>query len=476
MGRKSRIYMVYFSEVNPIGFGPYQKYHPDVKVPGCQEILNMIKNETRDAEFVGGDSPTSPEDAVAYVKEHKNDLDGVLVFSGEYSSIPEELISAGIPIVAVARPLQVCSTQPFDNFKGSRVLTASLPAHPDKNLEVYQKRIRDIAKKINTITILAKMRDLKILAITDKPPLGYFEPIHNQIKTTRQEYDEVFIQNLGETFGAAIVTIPQQELFDRIKGANDKKAEEIAKKWIDSALALRGTNESEVKKSARLYVAMKELMETYECNAITTEGFGWPPIGFQKAVELGLPSQGMPTTQFCTDGIAAASETLIDCLIVQQMGLYLNGSAGLLGDYSIDPFIDTAIVAHCEGTLAPFGDGRRSPYTIRNLPFNEEYTGGACAQIYHPINETVTAAKISIYQKKIAVFTGETVSGEDLFQYWDEMLGRSKVAIKTDAKTLLENVRWDYFGHHRVVLFGDHRQQFINIARLIGYDVVEEDK
>jgi len=37
-------------------------------------------------------------------------------------------------------------------------------------------------------------------------------------------------------------------------------------------------------------------------------------------------------------------------LITQQLGLYITGSTGLLGDYSIDPIINTAIVAHCEGT------------------------------------------------------------------------------------------------------------------------------
>jgi len=60
--------------------------------------------------------------------------------------------------------------------------------------------------------------------------------------------------------------------------------------------------------------------------------------------------------------------------------------------------------------------------------------------------------------------------------YWDDILGRNKVAIRANAKALFENVDWKSFAHHRVVLFGNYRQEFKDLAKLIGYEVVEEDK
>jgi len=212
-------------------------------------------------------------------------------------------------------------------------------------------------------------------------------------------------------------------------------------------------------------------MDENDCAAITTEGFGWPPLGYDAG-----PSAGLPISQFLTDGIAAATETLTDCLITQQLGLYITGSGGLLGDYNIDPFNNTAIVCHCEGTFKPYGDERRSPYIIRNLPFVAENTGGACVQTNYPIGETVTVAKIGMYKKKLSIFTGETVSGEEIFPYWDDILGRNKVILKTDAKALLENVDWKTFGNHRAVFFGDYRQEFKDLAKLIGFEVVEKDR
>ena len=102
--------------------------------------------------------------------------------------------------------------------------------------------------------------------------------------------------------------------------------------------------------------------------------------------------------------------------------------------------------------------------------------GGACAEIHYPIGETVTVVKISTYKQKLSVFTGETVSGEELFPYWEDILGRNKIAVKTDAKTLLENVDWRSFGNHRAAFFGDYRQEFKDLAKLIGYETVEKDR
>jgi hypothetical protein len=475
MAKKTQIYTIFLSHGHPIGFEAYRRYHPHVPVPENHEIMASIRQASQDVEFVGKTDPISVQEAISLVREQAQDLDGLLVFEPP----PEELISLGLPMVAVSRPLggqEGCTTVPFHAYKGSKVVTSFLPAHRDQDPQVYVQRIEDIASKIGLIDTISKMADLRVLVVTDLPPLGYFEPRPGQVETTREEYDETYVDHLKDTFGAEIVAVPQKELFERVKAARQDQAEKIAEKWIEQALALRGTNESEVLSSAKLYLGMKELMEEYGCTAVTTEGFGWPPVGYQKATEQGVPSQGLPTTQFCTEGIAAASETLIDCLITQQLALHMTGSTGLFGDYTIDPFNDTVIVAHCEGTLKPYGDERVCPYIIRNLPFVKENTGGACAEIHYPLDQEVTVAKISMYKKRLSLFTGRTVSGEELFPYWADILGRNKVAIRSETQTLFENVDWPSFGNHRTVFFGDHRQRFKDLAKLIRYDVVEKDK
>jgi hypothetical protein len=471
-GKQTKIHVVFLSPGHPVGFEAYRRYHPDIKIMENQDVLDTIKGQCAGIAFSGKAVPVKTQDAVQDIAAGKKDLDGLLVFGAP----PDELIGLGLPMVAVARPLEQCPTLPFHAYKQSKVATSTLPVHCDKDPKVYASRIADIVGKINLIDSISRMKGQRILVITDLPPLGYFEPIELQIDTTRKEYETTYVDNLKAVLGIQLVTIPQEELFEKIRNADVQQSEKVARKWIKEAVAVRGTNEAEVVKSAKLYLSMKELMATHDCQAITTEGFGWPPFGFQKAVEKDLPSQGMPTSQLLTDGIPAASETLLDCLITQQFALYITGSAGLLGDYNIDPLNNTAIVCHCEGSIKPYADDRRSPYIIRNLPFVEENKGGVCAEIQYPIGEPITVAKLSVYKKKMSLFTGETVSGEELFPYWADILGRNKVAVRTDAKALLENVDWTVFGHHRTAFYGDHRQEFKDLAKLIGFEVIEKDR
>jgi len=479
---KTRVYVAFlrgdspglFS--SPPGFDAYRRMHADAPVMTNDDILARLRDECARVELVGTGEPLTAEEAIREVHRQKADLEGLLVFAAPHHEIPDALLQP-LPTIAVEPLLGWCPTVPFHAFKGRKVLTSCLPVrYRDKDPQVYARRIADITGKLRLIDAVSRMRRLRVLVVTDLPPLGYFEPMNEQLDSTRHAYEQVYVENLREVFGAELVAVPQQRLFEKVASASEADAQEIAEEWIRGAVALRGSNESEVLKSAKLYLAMKDLMNETGCQAITTEGFGWPPLGYDEANTKGIASQGLSTSQLLTDGIAAASETLVDCLLTQQLGLWITGSAGLLGDYSIDFATDTAILAHCEGTFRPYADDRRTPYTIRNLPMVEENTGGACAQPHYPIGETVTVAKLSMYRKRLSLFSGETVSGEDLFPYWADILGRSKVAVRTDAKALLENVDWETYGNHRVVLFGDHRQQLKEMAKLIGFEVFEKDR
>ena len=50
------------------------------------------------------------------------------------------------------------------------------------------------------------------------------------------------------------------------------------------------------------------------------------------------------------------------------------------------------------------------------------------------------------------------------------------MAIRTDTEALLKNIDWKMFGHHRVVFYGDYRKEAGDLATLLGFELVEEDK
>jgi len=466
----TRIYTAFSSS----GLGAYAQtfplHHPDIKVMSNEEILDAIRARCDGVEFVGSTQVESPAYTIANVLAQKPNLDGLLYFG----HLPPELIDTGLPTVAVY-PLWGQWQELYQPYHGKRILTATLPVIADSSPSVFASRLEGIANKIRLLQMVGRLKDLRILCITDNPILGEYEPTtYETAREGRPEYQSRYLQNLA-SLGSSIIVRPQAEMVTRLEAAPDAEAAEVARQWVAGAEGIKGTNEAEIRKSARLYLAMKEMMGLYGANAITTEGYD-----ISRLYAGGpIPSQGLPSSQFCTDGVVATSETLVDSLLTQQLGLWMIGSTGFNGDYIVDTDNDKVYIGHCECTFDPLGNGQRVPYVIRNIPswpVDQQEKGGACVQVRLPTDGTVTLAKISVHDKRLVVFTGKAVDGGQLFPGWDDILCRTKLAIDVDARVVFANLDWWTFGQHRVVFYGDYRQRFKDLATVLGYEAVEDDR
>jgi hypothetical protein len=471
MSEALRLYTV-FTSSGPFGStGTYSFHHPEQKVLTNEELLGEISRRCEGVEFVGTTDIEKREYVLANVRARRHSLDGVLYFGAP----PRELTELDIPVIAI-HPLWSQWQYPFDAYRGKRVLTATLPIIPDTSPETFSARLDGIAGQVRLLQLAARLKGLRILCVTDVPALGRYEPMPAQTaQEGRETYERNYLANLA-ALGAEIIVRPQDEMVSKMQAVPETKAQDIAKRWIAEAEGVKGTNEAEIRKSAALYLTMKSMMQEYGANAVTTEGYGV----FMQYPGGPIPSQGLPSSQLCTEGVVATSETLVDSLVTQQLGFWLTGFAGLNGDYVVDAENGKAYVMHCECPFNPYGDERRAPYVIRNLPqwpIDKPETGGACAQVKLPDdNAIVTVAKFSVHDRKLSLFTGRTVPGTRLFPHWDDILCRTKLAIDTDAEALLANLDWATFGNHRVVFYGDHRKEFKNLGTLLGYEVVEKDK
>lgn len=97
-------------------------------------------------------------------------------------------------------------------------------------------------------------------------------------------------------------------------------------------------------------------------------------------------------------------------------------------------------------------------------------------QVNLPEDEPVTVAKLSVHDKKMTMFSGQTVDGERLFPGWNEIPCRTKVAIDVDAQRLFQHLDWTTFDVHRVVFYGRHQQTFADLAKLLNYELIVEDQ
>ena len=178
-------------------------------------------------------------------------------------------------------------------------------------------------------------------------------------------------------------------------------------------------------------------------------------------------------------------EGLVNSAITEMFSIYATGNPSFVGDVvGVDRVNDTVTFAHCQCPINPHGNDR-TPYIIRSHALQKENkmlphdypeagsTPGAAVQVELPTDETVTAVKFSIYDRKIAVSTGVSVSGRGLYKGFDDILCRTKLVMKTDSDAFEKNYDTVTFGVHRNIIYGDHRARMRDLAALIGFDVVE---
>ena len=79
--------------------------------------------------------------------------------------------------------------------------------------------------------------------------------------------------------------------------------------------------------------------------------------------------------------------------------------------------------------------------------------------------------------KKIGLHTGKTADGHSLYKDFDGIMCRTKLVVKVDdAKKIQKHFSPDEYGIHRAGTLGDLRETIKDLATLIGYEVIEEDR
>ena len=58
----------------------YSFYHPDVEIPDNEDILEMLKEKCKEAEFLGETKRTPIQEVMKNIKHQKEQLDGLICF------------------------------------------------------------------------------------------------------------------------------------------------------------------------------------------------------------------------------------------------------------------------------------------------------------------------------------------------------------------------------------------------------------
>jgi hypothetical protein len=454
--------------------------------PRKGEIIGKLQSELDDVEFVGLDelsgigSTGGREKAYQNIRRMGGGIDGILVFGGY---LDQELTSFGLPVIMVRSLLGVGDWEKgiLSFYKGRKVLTACLSDF-DISSPASTSRFNDLLDKIKLISALRKMKNSRLLVVQEPEIFGSYDILGMDFHSPLPEdYNDVYSENLKK-MGLEVTHASLIELNEEIGEVDESEAEKIAIIWINEAKEVRETNREEVLKAARMYLGIERLMKKHGANGIAVRSL----VPWVRGITNVTPC--LANTELNKQFRVGVCEGLVNSAITEMFGFYTTGRPSFVGDViGIDRINDTLIFAHCQCPINPHGSDR-VPYVIRSHALQKENemlpddypeagpTLSAVVQVELPAGEIVTAVKFSAYDKKIAVSTGLSVSGEKLYRDFENILCRTKLVMKTNTEAFERNYDTVTFGVHRNIIYGDYRQKFKDLATLIGFDIVEEDR
>jgi hypothetical protein len=265
---------------------------------------------------------------------------------------------------------------------------------------------------------------------------------------------------ITSTLGTKIVPIDYKQLDLAYKKADQSQASEYAERWIRQAAAVEPPAE-EVRRSAAMYIGMRDLMKQHNARAVAINCLG----GFYGGHMAAYPCLGF--SQLNSDGFVGACEAdMKSTLTMLAMG-YLVGRPGYISDPVIDTSKNQIIYAHCVAMTRVDGPkGLANPFQIRT---HSEDRKGASMRSLLPLGRMTTTLQFDPARKAILLHQGKSVANID-----DDRACRTKLAVEVKGSIDKLMSFWDQWGWHRVTFYGDLKHPVQTLAASLGYKVIEE--
>lgn len=456
------------------------------------DLLKKIQSEFDNIDFIKRDlteSGLSLESAFEELENSKDSFDGVLIIGtlNDY-----RLAFTGLPTIVVynlwewdKNPYKLFATGKEEDcvltggpeYKNSRIITAQLDRRRICDPAKSQAMFNDLIDKIKLIQAIKRLKETRILSVSPYPYIAQVDYQGDINKHMPEDYNETYIRELKKSLGVEIVRLGPEEFYEAYRESSEIEAEKIAEKWIKEAAGVKAAK-SEIIRTARAYLAFDALREKYNCNAVSTHMRSLTGSG--KVEDRFWPGLGLECG-FKTRGIQAVCQDYPNILIAELVAYFINGRPSMLGDLMIDTENNVDILTHCGAPINPFGDDRRMPYIIRThaeSPVRNTLDPGSSTglQVEWPVGEPVTIWKFYVLHKKIGLHTGRIVDGHALYKNLDDIMCRTKLIAEVDARNVQKHYFADAYGIHRAATIGDLRKKLKDFAKLIGYEVMEEDR
>ncbi|RLI47848.1 MAG: hypothetical protein DRO73_10875 [Candidatus Thorarchaeota archaeon] len=445
---KSKLAVIFLGKPDGVAGWPYAQLNCSNR---AEALLRPIRKAFPDVDFRESMVDSAETASCAAKMLTEQEIDGVVIWAlasyhHDYST--EQLVSSGRPTILVSDLYggDLLFLEVWDAAK-----RAKAPAIP-----ISSSGTDELMHAINLMMVIHSLRDKKILVVEKS------HRADDQSHFWRRSYD-AYLKAAKERLGLDVLIIAPLELQDRYRSVDLAQAKRLAAQWTNDSLGIGDVDQVEIINAARLYLAMSDLIAREDAAGITIDCLEL----FYSGALPAYPCLGF--FQLNSEGNLGVCEADLEATITQLLGQRLTGRPGFISDPVIDTGSSQIIYAHCVSHNCPLGrNGPCVPYKIRT---HAEDRKGASVQVFLPPGYPLTTVKLNLLAGKLAIHSAESIGNVE-----EERACRTKLAAHAHTDQILRN--WDFqtFGWHRVTFYGEFRSDFLDLASLLGLEVVEEDR
>lgn len=433
---KAKIYVFYSG-----GAGAWPK--PEFDAPAARAkydaYVSQVAARFPEVEFVGRQALDGGQEPIQRIKE--SGAEGILcVKMGP--SMPTWALATGLPLAIYDAPFSIHEWILIQEQRRAGKPIVHLPS----------RDLKEIDFAVSLLKTAAQMRKSKILMVSALPG-------------KRQE-------TIKSKFGCEVIPITTPQAVETHQKVDAKLGAELAERlFLKTATKVVEPSREEIVKSAKMYVAMRQMLAQHQAHAITINCLGGIPIQI-----LGYPCLGF--AQLLDEGRPGVCEADLDSALTMLLFQYAVDKPGFITDPLFDLSKNAVIHAHCVSPRRMDGpQAEPHPYNIRT---HRDDNRGASAEVAMRVGQKITCAKI-VNDDAILTSTGKIIEGK--VPDFDDAGCRTQITVEVDgsAEKMLENFSKDITHArdmrtllHRVVFYGDHTRMVHHLSHLMGFKVIPE--
>jgi len=428
---KTRIYYLFSAKPKGLEGWPFHEYDHVKRARSFEKRFQRIN----DVEWIGGDIIEKNEDILA-IKDRLNDADGLVIIALTSPSAGLRMLNEA----GITTPTLLFN----DLFCGDCGFLAFQQQAREDDMRLVSLSSADIGlleRKIQLLRTVGRLRRSKIICFRDRWPV-----------------DKDFKQAAREKLGVEIVQMGSREIVQAYEAADTDQARQIAESWVSTAEKVVEPTIEEIVDSARMYLALKKIMDQEKANAVTIDCLG---------MVYGDKIPAYPCLAFVqlnNDGYVGACESDMAATLTMLIVGFLADRPGFISDPVLDTQAGLIYHAHCLSATRMAGfDKPAEPCIIRS--HSEDRSGVSLEVEFSPGNQ-ITACKY-VSPNRMLVSTGTIVGNKD-----------TPLACRSKMITRVEGVRKMLNGYsgglHRIIFYGDHVEDLEDLGKLLDFQVTVE--